>query len=141
MKTMAGSSVAFAFLWLAAFGLVTVRAQLGTLTEIPLADNVTASLPGGGGPEAVVSDGTCIWVAEQFTNSVTRLDPLTGLRLGTFAVGNRPVALLVVGSTLWVANLQSDTLTKLRTSDGALLGTFPVSGGPGGLAFDVSISG
>ena len=126
-------------LWLAAVAPAPILAQLSTLNEISLAGNGLSDALGdvpAGGPEAVAFDGTHIWVAEQFTNTVTRIDRLTGLRTGTFAVGTRPVALLPVGNTLWVANLESDTLTRLRTTDGAALGTVQVGDGPGGLAFD-----
>src|SRR5678815_628352 len=122
MKTLALCSVAFVVFGLALSSQSPERAQLPTLTEIRLTDTVDARP--GGGPEAITSDGTSIWVADQFRNSVTRINPLTGLRLGTFAVGRRPIALLAIGSALWVANLESDTLTQLRTSDGAVLGTF-----------------
>src|SRR3954451_25430995 len=120
MRTTAVSSVSrvgvATVLW-AALVLAPVSAQLPTLTEIPLTDDLIGSRAGGG-PEAVASDGTYVWVAEQFADTVTCLDRLTGLRLVAFAVGNLPVALLAIGSPPWPANIERDTLTKLRTSDG-----------------------
>ena len=114
MRILALSGATFIASALALPGQAPIGAPLAKLTEIQLTDKLAAR-PGGGGPEAIASDGTYIWVADQFGNSVTRLDGLTGLRLGTFAVGNRPVALLAVKSTLWVANLESDTLTQFST--------------------------
>ena len=46
------------------------------------------------GPEAVAFDGTYVWVATQFNNSITRIRVSDGVVAGTFVVGKRPVALL-----------------------------------------------
>src|SRR6185369_3349808 len=60
----------------------------------------TISSPSTTGPEAVAFDGTYIWVAMQFTDSVTRVRVRDGVVSGTFAVGKRPVALLYAGSAI-----------------------------------------
>ena len=53
------------------------------------------------GPEAVAFDGTYVWVATQFNNSITRIRVSDGAIAGTFVVGKRPVALLyAAGSAL-----------------------------------------
>ena len=141
MRSMAATHIGLTTVLAGTMALGVLHAQLRTLSEIPLpalAPRGVASLvtSRGGGPEAVTFDGKFLWVAEQFSNTVSRLDPLTAIRLGTVDVGERPVALLSVGTTLWVANLGSHTLTKLRTSDGAVVGTFKAGDGPGGLAYD-----
>src|ERR687892_286471 len=101
MRNTTATSFGLIAFSIAAMSLVTLRAQVRILTEIALAGAAglpdTSPVPGGGGPEAVESDGTSVWVAEQFTNRVSRLDALTGLPLGSFAVGKRPVALLRIG--------------------------------------------
>jgi hypothetical protein len=88
------------------------------------------------GPEAVTFDGTYIWIARQFSDSVTRVRASDGAVSGTFAVGKRPVALLYAGGYVWVANLLSDNVVRLSPSTGAIAGTFTVGKAPGGLAFD-----
>ena len=77
----------------------------------------TATMGSGGsqqqpGPEAAAFDGTYVWVATQFNNSVTRIRASDGAVSGTFAVGKRPVALLYAAGSLWVANLLSNNVTK-----------------------------
>src|ERR1044072_2017622 len=64
----------------------------------------TISGPTTAGPEAVAFDGTYIWVAMQYTDSVTRVRATDSVVSGTFAVGKRPVALLYAGSAIWTAN-------------------------------------
>ena len=49
------------------------------------------------GPEAAAFDGTYVWVATQFNNTITRIRASDGAIAGTFAVGKRPVALLYAG--------------------------------------------
>ena len=52
------------------------------------------------GPEAVAFDGTYVWVATQFNNSVTRIRVSDGVISGTFTVGKRPVALLYAAGSI-----------------------------------------
>jgi DNA-binding beta-propeller fold protein YncE len=89
-------------------------------------DGGTISSAGTAGPEAVAFDGTYIWVAMQFSNSVTRVRVKDGVVSGTFAVGKRPVALLYAASSIWVANLLSNNVTKLDPATGAVR----ISGSP-----------
>src|SRR6202008_2208694 len=100
----------------------------GDLTGVPAT--------GTAGPEAATFDGTYLWVATQFNDSVTRIRGSDGLIAGTFAVGKRPVALLAAAGSVWVANLLSDNVMKLNPSTGAVSATYVVGDGPGGLAFD-----
>src|SRR5688572_18865392 len=88
------------------------------------------------GPEAVTFDGTYVWVATQFNDSITRIRVSDGTLAGTFVVGKRPVALLYAAGSVWVANLLSNNVTKVTPSTGAVAATLKVADGPGGLAFD-----
>src|ERR1044072_7771705 len=53
------------------------------------------------GPEAVAFDGTNVWVATQFNDSVTKVRAADGFVLGTYKVGKRPVALLYASGSIW----------------------------------------
>ncbi len=116
-------------------------APLGA-AQTPATDAATAttsqtiSFAVGEGPEAVAFDGANIWVANQFSNTVSKVRISDGAILGTYSVGKRPVALVFDGANIWVANYLSDSVTKLRASDGLALGTYAAGDGPGGLAFD-----
>ena len=92
--------------------------------------------PATAGPEAITFDGTYVWVATQFNNSVTRIRVSDGAVAGTFIVGKRPVALLYAAGSIWVANLLSNNVMKITPSTGAIAATIAVADGPGGLAFD-----
>ena len=87
-----------------------IRAQTA-MTEIPLSSGsgggaqtmaIGETVNGGSltgtsstaGPEAAGFDGTYVWVATQFNNSITRIRVSDGSVAGTFIVGKRPVALL-----------------------------------------------
>jgi DNA-binding beta-propeller fold protein YncE len=67
----------------------------------------------GSTPFGLAFDGTNIWVANQGSNSVTKLRASDGAYLGNFAVGNRPVQVAFDGANIWVANQGSDSVTKL----------------------------
>jgi YVTN family beta-propeller protein len=91
------------------------------------AANQTTSFPAGSQPQQVAFDGANIWVTNQYSNTVTKLQVPTGNSLGTFAVGNRPFGLAYDGANIWVGNILDNTITKLRASDGTVLGTFGVA--------------
>ena len=54
------------------------------------------------GPEAVAFDGTYVWVATQFNDSITRVKASDGSVSGTFKAGKRPVALIYAAGSIWV---------------------------------------
>ena len=88
-------------------------------------------------PVALAFDGSNIWVANQDSDTVTKLRVRDGKPLGVFAVGNGPSALAFDGSAIWVANELADTLMKLDVDTGSVLVTLPAGGeSPVALAFD-----
>ena len=90
----------------------------------------------GRSPEAILFDGTDIWVANQFSDNVMKLSASDGTILGTFPTGNKPAALAYDGENIWVANSQSASVTKLRASDGTVLETIGVGISPHHVVFD-----
>ncbi len=76
-----------------------------------------------------------IWVVNNSSNNVTKLNPSTGATIGTYPVGTSPIAVAFDGTSIWVANYGSSTVTKLD-STGATIGTFAVGFRPIGVAFD-----
>lgn len=104
----------------------------GTTTQI-------AADPSGtqGGPEAIWFDGKgSVWIANQFTNSVSQIATSNGTLVATYPAGKGPVALASDGKSLWIANLRDNTVNKVNTANGNISATFSVPGGPGGLAWD-----
>jgi hypothetical protein len=94
--------------------------------------------PVGSQPQAIAFDGANIWVANFFSNTVSKLRASDGTNLGSFQVGNGPCGIAFDGANIWVANSGSSNFTELRASDGTNLGTFSVGIGlnPIGIAFD-----
>ena len=120
--------------------LAEVAATAQTATTSGTTTQVAAD-PGGtqGGPEALFYDGKgSVWIANQFTNSVSQIATSNGAMVATYPVGAGPVALASDGKNLWVANLRGNTVVKLNTANGNIVATFSVPGGPGGLAWDGS---
>src|SRR5690348_697095 len=117
----------------ALFGALAIT--LGLAVAVPAQITTTAKSPAfpvGLGPEGVVTDGANVYVANQFSDTVTKLRMSDGVAVGTFAAGHRPVAVAFDGAFLWVANYLSNNVMKLDPS-GAVVGTYAVGDGPGGL--------
>jgi YVTN family beta-propeller protein len=95
-----------------------------------------AAIHVGSGPEAILFDGRSLWVANQFGNTVSRIDPASGEVLATVRVGNRPIALAFDGTLVWTANLLDNTVTGVRATDGEIMRVVTVPAGPGGLAVE-----
>ena len=92
--------------------------------------------PTGSGPDAVVFDGTSLWVANYTSGTLTRHRTVDGASIATIPVGNGPSALAWDGVNVWVANLLDNTVKKVRASDGTVQGTYAVGSAPQAVIFD-----
>jgi len=116
------------------------RPQVGEIVSMPPLQ--IASLPldvditVGTLPRTITFDGTCMWIANRASNSVTRVSASTCKVTGTFPVGREPLGTAFDGQHIWISNFGSGTVTKLLPSTGAEVGTYPVGIGPGDLVFD-----
>ena len=100
------------------------------------AANRTTRFAAGSNPAGMAFDGTALWIGNEGTNTVTKLQPSDGKVLGTYTVGNGPFALAYDGANIWTDNVSDNTVTKLQARTGTVLGTFPVGNFPVGIAFD-----
>jgi DNA-binding beta-propeller fold protein YncE len=98
--------------------------------------NQTTHIAVGATPYGVAFDGSNIWVANSYSNAVTKLRASDNAVLGNFGTGSYPFFLAYDGANMWVSNSGDNTVSKLRASDGKALGTFPVGINPHGLVFD-----
>jgi YVTN family beta-propeller protein len=105
--------------------LVVGAAQAQTATQLTPASSV------GLGPEGIATDGTNVFVANQFSDTVTKLRASDGSVVGTFSVGHRPVAVAFDGAFFWVANYLSNNVMKVDAS-GVVVATYATGDGPGG---------
>lgn len=58
--------------------------------------------PVGAKPVTLAFDGANIWVANQDSQTVSKLRASDGMALGTFPVGGVPYGLLFDGANIWV---------------------------------------
>src|SRR5688572_10274329 len=92
-------------------------------TAVQLASTTPAAFRVGEGPEGIVTDGASVFVANQFSNTVTKLNASDGAIIGEYKVGHRPLALAFDGAFVWVANYLSNNVMKLDPASGAVVGT------------------
>jgi glutamine cyclotransferase len=100
-----------------------------------------SSTPVGSGAVEIAFDGAGIWVANSNSDTLTKINPVTGAVLGTYPCGHLPSGIGFDGASLWVSNpVANGTIpsgvTKLDPVTGTILGTFPLPGGPYKFAFD-----
>ena len=72
---------------------------------------VLGTFPVDDGPEGVFLDGANIWVANDFSDTVTKLRASDGGVLGTFFGGDGPVNFAFDGKDMWVTDYYSYTVT------------------------------
>ena len=92
----------------------------------------------GTGPRALAFDGSNIWVANHNSNSVMKINPVTGAVGSPITVDTNPYALAFDGSNIWVANYGSNNVMKINPATGAVDSPITVGTGPQALAFDGS---
>src|ERR1039458_7575746 len=66
---------------------------------------VVQTISVGSGPYGISSDGTHVWVANDYDNTVTELNASDGSYVQTIPVGSNPYAVSSDGTHVWVANL------------------------------------
>jgi hypothetical protein len=84
--------------------------QVATLRWYEASQN-GQTLAVGNAPFGVAFDGASIWVANAFSDNVSKLRASDGATLGTFAVGDSPRAVAFDGANIWVANAGSGNVS------------------------------
>jgi YVTN family beta-propeller protein len=65
----------------------------------------------GDGAAGLAADGGSIWVANNGSSTVTRLDRATGAVIGTYASGRGPFGIAFDGRNMWVANFAGSSIS------------------------------
>jgi YVTN family beta-propeller protein len=84
----------------------------------------------------IAFDGTNVWVTNNGSNTVSKIQPSTMTVLATYSTGSQPYGIVFDGVTMWVSNQGSGTITGIRVADGANMGTLTAGTRPQGMAFD-----
>jgi YVTN family beta-propeller protein len=80
------------------------------------AEAVIRTIPVGGQPWGVSSDGTHVWVANAGTETVSEIEASSGTVIRTIPVGSQPFSVSSDGIHVWVANKLGDTVSEIPTS-------------------------
>jgi hypothetical protein len=91
----------------------------------------TTFITAAGPSIATLFDGTNIWTANSFDNTVTKIIAVSSTLVATYPAGNFPGALAYDGVNLWVTNEGDNTVTKILAATGAILGNFPTGNSSG----------
>jgi YVTN family beta-propeller protein len=92
----------------------------------------------GTDPLAVLSDGSNLWVSNNGSNSVSKVQESTGTVLATVSVGKQPEGLAYDGTNVWVANYGSNSVSVINVASASVVATYAAGTYPGALAYDGS---
>jgi YVTN family beta-propeller protein len=96
-----------------------------------------ATVTVGTSPVGVCFDGTHVWVANQGSGNVSKINPSTNSVVATVTVGTNPSNGLVFdGTHIWVANQGSGNVSKINPSTNSVVATVTVGSTPRGVCFD-----
>ena len=93
-----------------------------------------ATFTGGPSPFGVAYDGTYIWVTNNGSNTVSRFNPVTGIR-DDFTVGGNPQGVAYDGTSIWVVNNGSNFISKVNPATGTKV-DYPTACCANGIAYD-----
>jgi YVTN family beta-propeller protein len=119
--------------WTANFGPPSSISIITPGPTIPW--TVTTVTTGFAGPFGAVFDGSNVWVTQNLSPTILRLDSSGGI-LQTVTVGDTPVFPAFDGANIWVPNTNSNSVSVIRASSGAVLQTITGIVGPISAAFD-----
>ena len=89
----------------------------------------------GSNPIAMEWDGSNLWVANYYDNTVMKLRPSDGTVLATVEVGDGPRGMTFDGQHMWVVNALDGTVSKM-SQEGSVVATFDVGALPSDVEFD-----
>jgi YVTN family beta-propeller protein len=122
-----GVAVASGSVWVANSGDSTVeRYALATFTEAPIRTFNVGRRPLG------IAGGSAVWVANNATGTVTRIDPDAGASV-PISVGKGPTAVAAGEDAVWVANTGEGTLSFIDPETNEVERTVEVGNAPSGL--------
>ena len=85
------------------------------------------TFPAGPSPSDIAYGLGALWVANESTATVTRVDPDTGA-LEEIGVGNGPEAVTAGGGAVWVANSLDGTVSRIDPTQNIVAAVIPVGG-------------
>jgi YVTN family beta-propeller protein len=96
------------------------------------------TIPDGGRPFSVSSDGTHVWVANFTANTVTEISASTGAVVRTIPVDPYPVAVCSDGTHVWVTDDSNNAVTEIDASTGSVIQSVPAGYDPYAISYDAT---
>jgi YVTN family beta-propeller protein len=92
------------------------------------------AVPVGQGPSAVAVSGGAVWITNEGSDSVSRVDEHDGRVVQTVATGAQPNAVTVSAGSAWVTNAADGTVSRISTSTNEVVDTIHVGNLPSAIA-------
>lgn len=119
-------------LFLAGVCLVTAPTVFAQNTVV--ADR-TANYAVGSGAEFSTFDGNFVWVANQFSNTVSKLNISNGSVAANYPVTGNPLGIAYDGRSIWVSRFAANDVVALDPYTGRVTATVKTEKGPGFLLY------
>ena len=116
-------------LWIANIDAKTISRLSQETKEL-----VGAKIQSGNGLQDVAYGAGAIWVTNSVDGTVWRIDPSTGVRTHSIAVGPAARGIAVTDSAVWVASEVAQTVTKIDTRSPSVVAVVSVGHGPRAVA-------
>jgi class 3 adenylate cyclase len=105
------------------------------LSGVTFAELGTVALQAGSGPRGVATDGSTVWVANQRSATLIRIDQASLATVGhPIGLGSPPTEVAVAGGSVWVTSLEADTLYRVDPEQGRVAATIEVCDEPDAIA-------
>jgi outer membrane protein assembly factor BamB len=119
----------------------------GIGSEPPISSATPLDIPTGAASEEMAFDGATLWVANPYSQSVSKIRVADGTLLANIGIGPFPRGIAFDGTDIWVTTENDNRIHRMRTSDGAVTLSANVGGYPivavyaGGYIWTVNHSG
>lgn len=97
---------------------------------------ITGSMTAGSFKHGIIFDGTYIWVTNNDSGNVLKINASTNSVIATIAVGTYPWGLCYDGTYVWVANSGSANISKIDMSTNSVIETVTVLSAPRHICYD-----
>jgi YVTN family beta-propeller protein len=90
-----------------------------TMTKLATDGSVLGTYAVGDGPAGVTYAGSYIWVANNGSNTVSKVQVSDGALVKNFSVGRGPYGVVYDGANLWVASSSTGQVSKISPASTA----------------------
>jgi YVTN family beta-propeller protein len=108
----------------------------GIVAVSAAADRISVASPLPGSISAVTTGAGSVWVADSGDGTVSRIDPSSGILVGSVHVGGDPASIASGAGSIWVADTDGATILRINPTTETVTQTIRLGGAnPDALAF------